>query len=198
MCSFPLGCGGIASGGARGHVPPGVYPITLPQWPVYFGSPWVGVTPGQAGHSAGVPWLRRRAVRMKSRLPHHTPCPEVQQREAARLLVGGEGVSAPPPTPLPTKPPDGTEPGREDALGTTSSPSRFPPPPFCSPPFSCPLLCPGSVPVTLKVKVISHLLLSMSLSGASALLWCRLAPSFHSCRRAMAASAAPTERAGLT
>ena len=55
-------------------------------------------------------------------------------------------------------------------------PLCFPPPPFCSPSLLLPSPMPPSVPVTLKVKVISHLLLSTSPSRA-ALLWCRLALS---------------------
>ena len=64
----------------------------------------------------------------------------------------------------------------EKMLLVPPPPLRFPLPPFCSPSLLRPSPMPPSVPMTLKVKVISHLLLSTSLSGA-ALLWCRLAPS---------------------
>lgn len=126
----------------------------------------MGVTPGQAG---GVPLgasaQEEGSERMrKSGLPPPHPRPEVQPRGSCPTLRGSRRVSAPPPPHSPQSRLVVQSQG-EKMLLVPPLPVRFPPPPVCSPSLLLPSPMPPSVPVTLKVKGISHLLLSTSPSG---------------------------------
>ena len=103
----------------------------------------------------------------KSGLPPPHPRPEVQPRGSCPTLRGSRRVSAPPPPHSPQSLPVVQSQG-EKMLLVLPLPVLFPPPPVCSPSLLLPSPMPPSVPVTLKVKGLSHLLLSSLQAGAGA------------------------------